>query len=125
MDVLLVEDDEMNCEISNTILSLNGASVVCAEDGEKALQLFEKSTPGDFNVILMDVNMPVMNGLEATRAIRKLDRKDAQEIPIIAMSANAFAEDVQESLKAGMNAHLTKPIEIKELVKVISKFTKK
>ena len=69
--------------------------------------------------------MPVMNGLEATRAIRKLDRKDAQEIPIIAMSANAFAEDVQESLKAGMNAHLTKPIEIKELVKVISKFTKK
>ena len=125
VDVLLVEDDEMNCEISNTILSLNGASVVCAEDGEKALQLFEKSTPGDFNVILMDVNMPVMNGLEATRAIRKLDRKDAQEIPIIAMSANAFAEDVQESLKAGMNAHLTKPIEIKELVKVISKFTKK
>ena len=125
VDVLLVEVDEMNCVISNTILSLIGASVVWAEDGEKALQLFEKSTPGDFNVILMDVNMPVMNGLEATRAIRKLDRKDAQEIPIIAMSANAFAEDVQESIKAGMNAHLTKPIEIKELVKVISKFTKK
>ena len=90
-----------------------------AENGRIALELFEKSAPGTYAAILMDIRMPEMDGLEATAAIRALDREDARRIPIIAMTANAFEEDVQRSLQAGMNAHLNKPVESEQLIRVL------
>lgn len=122
---LAAEDNEINAEILREILSLEKAGCEIAENGRLAVECFEKSEEGKFDAILMDVQMPVMNGYEATRAIRALERPDAQEIPIIAMTANAFAEDEKEALNAGMNVHLAKPIDIELLKQVIRQYTKK
>lgn len=104
---------------------MEGAKCEIAEDGKLVLERFIASAEGEFDVILMDVQMPVMNGYEATRAIRALERRDAREIPIIAMTANAFVEDEKEALNAGMNIHLTKPVDVALLKKAISQLMKK
>ena len=109
--VLVVEDIEMNAEIIMDVLEMEAVESDHAENGKIAVEMFEKSEPGTYSAILMDIRMPVMDGLEATVAIRALDRKDSKKIPIIALTANAFDEDVQRSLQAGMNAHLSKPVE--------------
>ncbi len=122
--VLIVEDNELNAEIAAELLSQQGFDVVRAADGVEARDLFAKAPQGYFDVILMDVQMPRMDGYEATRAIRHLDHPDAATIPIIAMSANAFSEDVAASLESGMDAHLSKPIKIKDVVATILRFTR-
>jgi signal transduction histidine kinase/DNA-binding response OmpR family regulator len=109
--ILLAEDYLINAEIAKELLSIRGITVDHAENGKIALEMFEKSEPGCYDAVLMDVRMPEMDGLEATQAIRALPRPDAKTVPIIAMTANAFDEDVQRSLQAGMNAHLSKPVE--------------
>ena len=120
--VLLVEDNELNMEIAETFLKDAGVIVTKAYNGQQAAYLFEKSSVGKFDVILMDVMMPVMNGYEATRKIRQLDRPDARTVPIIAMTANAFVEDIKESEDAGMNEHMSKPLDIKKVISVIGKY---
>ncbi|MBR1700616.1 MAG: response regulator [Lachnospiraceae bacterium] len=122
--VLLAEDVEINAEIMEMLLSTREVEVEWAENGQIAVDLFAHSKVGHFDAILMDVQMPVMNGLEATKAIRALEREDAKRIPIIAMTANAFDEDVQRSLQAGMNAHLTKPVEQDKLFKTLGELIK-
>ena len=117
--ILLAEDFIINAEIVKELMGLKGASVDHAENGRIAVEMFEKSAPGYYDAILMDVLMPEMDGLEATREIRKLERADAATVPIIAMTANAFDEDVQRSLQAGMNAHLSKPVEADHLYKTL------
>ena len=112
MHILVAEDNEINAEILGELLDMVGATCDICENGELAMDAFEKSTPGQYQMILMDVQMPVMNGYEATRAIRKLNHPMAQSIPIIAMTANAFAEDVQATVEAGMTAHVAKPIDV-------------
>ena len=119
---LAAEDNEINAEILSEILTMEGASCEIAENGRLALERFAGAKEGEFDAILMDGQMPVMNGYDATRAIRALARKDAREIPIIAMTANAFAEDEREALNAGMNVHLAKPIDVELLKQVIKKF---
>ena len=109
--VLVAEDIEMNAEIIMDILEMEEMEADHAENGKIAVEMFDQSPPGTYDAILMDIRMPVMDGLEAARAIRMLDRSDAKTIPIIALTANAFDEDVQRSLQVGMNAHLSKPIE--------------
>ena len=118
--ILLVEDNELNREIASTLLEDVGAEVFCAEDGIDALEKFSGSEPGTYDMILMDIMMPRMNGLDATRAIRALQRPDAASIPILAMTANAFDEDIRATREAGMNAHLSKPIDLGEVLKTIS-----
>ncbi len=125
LHILLVEDNELNMEIAEFLIQNEGATVTKAWDGQQAVTLFAKSAPGEFDAILMDVLMPVMNGYEATRQIRALDRADAKTIPIIAMTANAFTEDRLKSKEAGMDEHITKPIDSKLLVKVIAALTGK
>ena len=120
--VLLAEDNELNSEIIKMLLTDRGAEVEVAQDGRKALEAFENHEPGTYAAILMDVMMPNMDGLSATRAIRALAREDAKTIPIIAMTANAFEEDAQKCFEAGMNAHLSKPIRIEKLVAAIAEF---
>ena len=120
---LAAEDNEINAEILHEILTIEGAGCEIVENGQLAVERFMNSQEGEFDAILMDVQMPVMNGYDATRAIRKLERMDAVEIPIIAMTANAFAEDQKEAIKAGMNVHLAKPIDIELLKKVIKQYT--
>lgn len=117
--ILLVEDNELNMEIAEYMLEEKGVEVTKAYDGRTAVELFEKSEPGDYDIILMDIMMPEMDGLEATRAIRSLSRADAKEIPIVAMSANAFADDITRSRAAGMNAHLSKPLDFEEVYETI------
>jgi len=117
--ILLVEDNELNREIAEEIICETGVTVESAENGQEALEKFEKSDEDHYDMILMDIQMPVMNGYEATEAIRNLPRRDAAEIPIIAMTANAFAEDIQRSKRAGMNEHLTKPLDIGQLMKCL------
>ncbi len=112
---LLVEDNDLNSEIMNELLKVTGAIVECAKDGKEAVDKFENSVSGYFDVILMDISMPVMDGYEATRQIRGLGREDANKIPIIAMTANAFVEDVNKCLECGMNDHISKPIELSEV----------
>ena len=121
LTVMLVEDNELNAEIATVLLEDRGAKVVPAVDGEAAVRLFEQSDAGTFDVILMDVMMPKMNGLEATAAIRALSCEDATSVPIIAMTANAFKEDEKRCLDAGMDAYLAKPIEVDKLVDVLSR----
>ena len=125
MRILLVEDNELNMEIARELLEDEGAEVTPAEDGRIAVDTFRRSAPRRFDVVLMDIMMPNMNGYDATREIRALNREDAQSLPIIAMSANAFEEDVKKSLEAGMNAHLAKPINITELVKTLGSFVQR
>ena len=119
MKFLCAEDNELNAEILTELLKIEGAECTICENGEEILKAFEQSAPGDYDMILMDVQMPVMNGYEATKAIRRSSHKLAKTIPIIAMTANAFSEDIQHSLAAGMNAHVSKPVEMKVLVKTI------
>ena len=117
--ILLAEDFIINAEIVRELMDLRGASVDHAENGKLAVEMFEKSEVGHYDAILMDVRMPEMDGLEATKAIRALSRPDAKTVPIVAMTANAFDEDVQRSLQAGMNAHLSKPVESEHLYKTL------
>lgn len=120
--ILLVEDNEINREIAKEILGLTGMLIDEATDGKEAVDLYSASKEGYYDMVIMDIQMPIMNGYEATAAIRLLDRKDAKRVPIIAMSANAFAEDVQMARNAGMNAHLAKPIEIEHVIKILKKY---
>ena len=119
MRFLCAEDNELNAEILMELLKIEGAECTICENGEKVLETFEQSAPGDYDMILMDVQMPVMNGYEATKAIRRSSHELAMTIPIIAMTANAFSEDIQHSLAAGMNVHVSKPVEMKVLEKTI------
>ncbi len=119
MRFLCAEDNELNAEILTELLKIEGAECTICENGEEILKAFEQSAPGDYDMILMDVQMPVMNGYEATKAIRRSSHELAKKIPIIAMTANAFSEDIQHSLSAGMNAHVSKPVEMTVLEKTI------
>ena len=119
LHILLAEDNELNAEILIELLKIEGAECTICENGERLLNTFEQSAPGDYDMILMDVQMPVMNGYEAAKAIRSSSHELAKKIPIIAMTANAFSEDIQHSLAAGMNAHVSKPVEMKVLEKTI------
>lgn len=119
--ILLAEDNDLNREVAATLLKEQGAIISGATNGEEALNMVKDSRPGTYDVILMDIMMPKMDGITATKKIRELDRADAKTLPIIALSANAFAEDIRKTKAAGMNRHLSKPIKIKELVVAISK----
>ena len=121
LHILLAEDNELNMEIAEFVLQNVGADVTKAWNGQEAVELFRKSEPGGFDTILMDIMMPVMNGYEATKMIRSLDREDAKTIPIIAMTANAFTEDRLKAKEAGMNEHIVKPLDVELLIKVIHK----
>ena len=124
MRLLLAEDNALNAEIAQTILEDAGASVTLVKNGQEAVNLFTKSSVNTFDAILMDMMMPVMDGLTATRCIRSMDREDARTIPIIAMTANAFAEDAEKCIASGMNAHLAKPLDVEKVIETISKFVK-
>ena len=119
LHILLAEDNELNMEIAEFMLQNEGAKVTKAWDGQEAVKIFEKSRSGEFDVILMDIMMPVMNGYEAAKMIRSLDKEDAKAIPIIAMTANAFAEDRIRAKEAGMDEHVAKPVDVELLIKVI------
>ena len=119
IELRIAEDNELNAEILTELLKIEGAECTICENGEEVLKAFEQSAPGDYDMILMDVQMPVMNGYEATKAIRRSSHELAKKIPIIAMTANAFSEDIQHSLATGMNAHVSKPVEMKVLEKTI------
>ena len=118
---LLVEDNELNREIACFVLEQEGLLVDWAENGKAAVERFKDSKSGTYDIVLMDVMMPVMNGLDAARAIRSLDREDARCVPIVAMTANAFQDDIQQSRNAGMNEHLAKPIEPEKIHQAIQR----
>ncbi len=122
---LVAEDNEINAEILEELLSIEGADCEILENGELVVERFANAQPGEFDAILMDVQMPVMNGYEATRRIRALEREDAASIPIVAMTANAFAEDVKEALNAGMNAHVSKPVDMEVLKRTIKELKRR
>ena len=121
LHILLAEDNELNMEIAEFVLQNEGAEVTKAWNGQETVELFRNSEPGEFDVILMDIMMPVMNGYETAKMIRSLDREDAKTIPVIAMTANAFTEDRRRAKEAGMDEHISKPIDVKSLIKVIRK----
>lgn len=121
MHFLCAEDNELNAEILKELLHMEGADCVICPNGRAVVETFEQSAPGDYDMILMDVQMPVMNGYEAAKAIRRGNHPLALAIPIVAMTANAFSEDVQKSLSAGMNAHISKPMDMKKLLRVVQK----
>ena len=121
MRVLLVEDNEINCEIVEYILRGAGVEVVTASDGRAAVDAFTAAEPGAFDCVLMDLMMPVMSGYEAARVIRSLERRDAAAVPIIALSANAFDEDIALAKDAGMNEHLAKPVDMHKMFQVMSR----
>ena len=125
LHVLLVEDNEVNMEIAAFLLEDSGAEVTKAWNGAEGLEKFNASAPGTYDLIFMDIMMPVMNGLEATEKIRALDRPDAKTVPIFAMTANAFSDDAARSRKAGMNEHLTKPLDLEKITKAVRKYCKK
>ena len=122
--ILLAEDNDLNWEIAEALLSDLGMELDWAENGQICVDMFEKSEEGYYDAVLMDIRMPVMTGYEAARAIRALNRSDA-EIPIIAMTADAFSEDIQHCLECGMNAHIAKPIDIKVVVSQLKKYMRK
>ena len=122
--ILLVEDNELNMEIATEILEMQNVKITQAFDGQQAVEIFRNSAVGYFDAILMDIQMPIMDGYEATKNIRKLPRRDAKEVAIIAVTANAFADDIIMAEKAGMNEHISKPIDFKELQKALTKFMK-
>lgn len=119
--VLLAEDNELNWEIANELLSAQGFVLDWAENGQKCVEMFEASQPGTYHLVLMDLRMPVMNGYEATRTIRAMERPDAKSIPIIAMTADAFSEDIHRCLECGMDAHVAKPLDMRELLRLLQK----
>ncbi len=119
--ILLAEDNDLNADIACELLKIQGAVVTRARDGKEAVEIFGGSRPGDIQAILMDIQMPVMNGLEAAREIRSLDREDAAVVPIIAMTANAFKEDVDAAEAAGMNGFVAKPVDAEYLYQVLRK----
>ena len=119
--ILMAEDNEINAEIATTMLEMANANVTVASNGEEAINLFSNNPPDTFQLILMDINMPVLNGYEATKRIRKLSRNDAKSIPILALTANAFDEDKKDALAAGMNGHIGKPIEMDVLLHKVKK----
>ena len=121
--ILLVEDNELNMEIADFMLSEHGAEVTKAWNGREAAEVFSASEVGHFDIILMDIMMPVMNGIEAAEKIRAMERPDAKTVPIAAMSANAFSDDVQKCLDAGMNGHIAKPVDEGRLISLILKMT--
>ena len=120
--ILLAEDNELNREIAEEIIGSTGVLIESVENGRQALEAFESKEAWYYDLIFMDVQMPVMNGYEATKAIRKLEREDASRIPIIAMTANAFAEDMVASRKAGMNEHIAKPLDMEQLMKCMGEW---
>ena len=122
VNVLLAEDNELNMEIAEFVLESAGANVIKAYNGKEALEIFKESKQGEIDIILMDVMMPVMDGLEAARYIRWSNKENARDIPIIAMTANAFTEDRRRVLEAGMNEHLAKPLESEVLIKTIANY---
>ena len=117
-----MEDNEINLEIATELIGMTGASVDTAMDGVEAVERFKTSGPGQYDLILMDIQMPHMDGYEATRRIRALQRPDARSVPIFAMTANAFAEDADKSREAGMDAHISKPFDIKALYAQMNRF---
>ena len=121
LHVLIVEDMALNAEVLTDLLEMEDVTCEWAENGQKAVELFEKCEPGHFDAILMDMRMPVMDGPTATIAIRKLPRADAVTVPIIALTANAFEEDVKQCLQAGMDAHLSKPVDIAKLTELLGR----
>ncbi len=122
MRILLVEDNELNREVASELLQMKGAQVECAQDGREAVEAFRRKPEGSYDCVLMDVMMPVMNGYEAARAIRLMDKRDALTVPIVALTANAFAEDVKAARDAGMNDHIAKPIDIDAVVQTLSAY---
>ncbi|MEG0369466.1 MAG: response regulator, partial [Hungatella sp.] len=122
--ILLAEDNELNMEIAVELLSMVGVTVDQAVDGQEVCDKFQSSAPGTYDIILMDIQMPVMNGYEATKVIRTSSHEDAGEIPILAMTANAFTEDVSAALSAGMNGHIAKPIDTEILYRTLQNFFK-
>lgn len=125
LNLLLAEDNELNAEIAQTLLNDEGAKVTVVSDGRQAVEAFTSADAGTYDAILMDVMMPVMDGIAATKTIRALKRPDAKTIPIISMTANAFKEDAQECIDAGMNEHLAKPLQMDEVVETIAKLCRK
>ena len=123
--MLLVDDTAFNLEIAQELLEMVNVTVECATNGQEAYDKFESSSPGTFQLILMDVQMPVLNGHDATKKIRLSNHPEAKTIPVIAMTANAFTEDITESFEAGMNDHLTKPIDTDVLYHTLEKYWKK
>ena len=123
--VLVAEDNELNWEILDELLSDVGMALEWAENGQVCVEKLRRSSPGEYQVILMDLRMPVLNGFEATKAIRTMEREDAGRIPIIAISADAFPDDVEKCLACGMNAHCAKPVDIDKLLILIDKFLRK
>ena len=122
MRILLAEDNELNMEIAEFLLTNAGAVIIRASNGKEAVEAFAKSGVGEVNVILMDIMMPVMDGMEATREIRTMNRSDASAVVIIAMTANAFTEDKTKALKSGMDDYLTKPLESEKLIRALSRY---
>ena len=118
--ILVVEDNELNAEIAQCLLEERNFEVECVYDGAQAVERMRAVPPGTYDVILMDIMMPVMDGLDATRAIRSMEREDCRTIPIIAMSANAFDDDLKKSVECGMNGHLSKPVEVDKLYQVLN-----
>ena len=125
LHLLVAEDNELNAEIAETLLTDAGASVTMVKDGQQAVDKIKESKPGTFDAILMDIMMPVMDGLTATREIRAITRPDTKRIPIIAMTANAFQEDAQKCIAAGMNAHIAKPFQIEKVERTLVQYCKK
>ena len=120
--VLVVEDNEMNREIARELLEEVGFVIEIAENGLEAVNKIKESKEGYYDAVLMDIQMPVMNGYEATEAIRRLVRKDAAKIPIVALTANAFEEDRKKAIESGMNAHISKPLNVNELCGVLAEY---
>ena len=120
--ILLAEDNSINAEIATILLEKNGAQVTRASNGREAVNLFGAAPEGAYSLILMDIQMPVMDGLEASHAIRKMERPDANRIPIIGLSANAFQEDIDQALQSGMNGYLPKPVDVKKLCDKIAQY---
>lgn len=121
-NILLVEDNERNAEVAAELIGITGVNVEIVDNGRKAVERFAQSEPGYYGLIFMDIQMPVMNGYDAARNIRKLEREDAGKIPIIAMTANAFMEDVEAAQAAGMNEHIAKPLEFDKLTEILKKW---
>ena len=119
--ILLAEDNDLNLEIAQSILEMHGFQVEAARDGAQAVERFQARDEGYYDAVLMDIRMPVMDGLEATRRIRTMGRGDSRSVPILAMTANAFDEDTRKSLESGMDGHLSKPIQVDALLSMLSR----